>query len=136
GDFTIERILGEGGSGIVYAARRGAEDLALKVLRPDLALSEREITAFVAEAHRAQRVTHSSLLPILDAGILPDGRPYLAMPRLKGESLAERIKRGPMPFGKALRLFRGLAGAVQTLHEAGLIHRDIKPENVFVVGDD
>jgi eukaryotic-like serine/threonine-protein kinase len=136
GDFTIESVLGEGGSAIVYAARRGSKRLALKVLRPEQTLSEREVNAFVTEAQRAQRVTHPSLIEIRDVGILPDGRPYIAMPRLAGVSLSERIARGPMSFDTALRLFKGLCGAVQALHDAGLIHRDIKPENVFVVGKD
>ncbi len=165
GDFEIEGVLGEGGSAIVYAARRrrgvggGAsagsgggvtseggvasdaaptldrgEELALKVLRPELLLSERESAAFLEEAHRAQRVRHPSLVEIQEAGMLPDGRPYLVMPRIRGECLAERVKRGPFAVESALRLFRGLAEAIETLHAAGLVHRDIKPENVFVEG--
>jgi serine/threonine protein kinase len=134
GDFEIDGVLGEGGSAIVYAARRDGDELALKVLRPELLLSEREVGSFLAEAHRAQRVAHPSLVEIRDAGVLPDGRPYLAMPRLRGECLAERVARGPMDLASALRLFHGLSGAVSALHAAGLVHRDIKPENMFVVG--
>jgi predicted Ser/Thr protein kinase len=135
GDFEIEGVLGEGGSGIVYAARRDGEEVALKVLRPELTLSEREVDAFLAEAQRAQRVTHPSLVEIRGAGVLPDGRPYLAMPRLHGECLAARVARGPIELERALRLFEGIVGAVSALHTAGLVHRDIKPENLFVVGD-
>ncbi len=136
GELEIDGVLGEGGSAIVYAARRGGEELALKVLRPELLLSEREVTAFLAEAHRAQRVAHPSLVEIRDAGLLPDGRPYLAMPRLRGECLADRLARGPLSIEAALHLFRGLADAVSALHAAGLVHRDIKPENMFVVGEE
>jgi serine/threonine-protein kinase len=70
---------------------------------------------------------------VLDAGTLPDGRPFLAMPHLRGESLAQRLTRGALPSLHALALFDGLAGAVAALHAAGLVHRDIKPENIFLL---
>jgi serine/threonine-protein kinase len=133
GEFTIVGQLGEGGSGVVYAVTRQGAALALKVLRPDLELSAREMKAFLAEAERMRRVAHPSLVPVLDAGTLPDGRPFLAMPHLRGESLAQRLTRGALPALHALALFDGLAGAVAALHAAGLVHRDIKPENIFLL---
>ena len=133
GEFAIVGQLGEGGSGVVYAVTRQGAALALKVLRPDLELSAREMKAFLAEAERMRRVAHPSLVPVLDAGTLPDGRPFLAMPHLHGESLAQRLTRGALPPLDALALFDGLAGAVAALHAAGLVHRDIKPENIFLL---
>ena len=133
GDFTVVSLLGEGGSGVVYAVTRHGSALALKVLRPDLELSARETKAFLDEADRLRRVAHPSLTPVIDAGTLPDGRPFLAMPHLRGESLAQRLTRGALPQLHALALFDGLAGAVTTLHAAGLVHRDIKPENIFLL---
>jgi serine/threonine-protein kinase len=133
GDFTVVGQLGEGGSGVVYAVTRAGAALALKVLRPDLALTDREMKAFLVEAERMRRVAHPSLVPVIDAGTLPDGRPYLAMPHLRGESLAMRLTRGALPPLHALALFDGLAGAVAALHDAGLVHRDIKPENIFLL---
>ncbi len=133
GDFAIVGQLGEGGSGVVYAVTRGGAALALKVLRPDLALTDREIKAFLVEAERMRRVAHPSLVPVIDAGTLPDGRPFLAMPHLRGESLAARLTRGALPPLHALALFDGLAGAVAALHDAGLVHRDIKPENILLL---
>ena len=98
GEFTVVGQLGEGGSGVVYAVTRDGVALALKVLRPDLELSDQEMKAFLAEAERMRRVAHSSLVPVIDAGTLPDGRPFLATPHLRGESLAERFtRRGPAP---------------------------------------
>lgn len=135
GGFEIGRVLGTGGSGTVYAARAasmGDTEIALKVLREDTATTERERTRFMEEANRMRRVSHPALVSLLDAGFLPDGRPYVAMPLLPGESLAARVKRGPLPLQEACMLFDDLAGAVSTLHAAGLVHRDIKPENVIV----
>ena len=124
GDFSVVSQLGEGGSGVVYAVTRQGAALALKVLRPDLELSDREMKAFLAEAERMRRVAHPSLVPVIDAGTLPDGRPYLAMPHLRGESLAQQLTRGALQPLHALALFDGLAGAVAALHAARLVHRD------------
>lgn len=134
--FETLRVLGEGGSGIVYEARSVAgERVALKVLRAELAPSQREVRRFLDEAERMQRVTHPGLVRLLEAGVLPDGRPYLAMPFLDGETLSERIARGPVPPRVAITWAKELASAVEALHRAGMIHRDIKPENVLLVGE-
>ncbi len=136
GEFAIEGLLGEGGSSLVYAARRGDEELALKVLHPDLGLSPRETERFLAEAERLRAVRHPAIVELRAAGVLPDGRPYLAMPRLRGRSLASRLADGPLSASRAVALFDGVADAVATLHRAGLIHRDIKPENVLWLDED
>ena len=138
--FELLNVLGEGGSGVVYEARVKSasgegEIVALKVLRAELAPSERERRRFLEESERMQRVTHPGLVRLLDAGLLPDGRPFLAMPRLEGETLAARLRRGPIPVRTAVRWFAILARAVHALHEAGMVHRDIKPENVILEED-
>ncbi|MFH2006131.1 MAG: protein kinase [bacterium] len=133
GEFSIESVLGEGGSGTVYAARWGHRQVALKVLRESILPSDSERRHFLDEAQLLADVNHPGVVRILGFGELPDGRPYLAMERLEGESLGSRLQRGPIPVERALPLFDQLAQAVQTLHDRGLIHRDIKPENVFLV---
>jgi len=134
--FEPLRVLGEGGSGIVYEVRvHSGETLALKVLRAELAPSEKERRRFLAEAERMQRLQADGLVPLIESGLLPDGRPYLAMPLLDGETLAERLRRGPLPTLVAARYFAVLASAVHALHEAGMVHRDVKPENVMLVDD-
>src|SRR4029077_7484707 len=90
GDFRISAVLGRGGSGIVYDATWGPRRVALKVLDASAA-SGRECTQFLAEAERLQRIAHAHVVKVLATGQLPDGRPYLAMERLDGETLASVI---------------------------------------------
>lgn len=117
----------------MYDATWGPRQVALKVLHPHLSDTDRVRTQFLAEAKRLQQITHSSVVKVLNVGQLPDNRPYLAMERLAGETLASVLARGPLPQNAALELFAELCGAVAALHEQGLIHRDLKPENVFIV---
>jgi serine/threonine protein kinase len=132
GEFAIAGVLGEGGSGIVYDATWGHRRVALKVLRDELLATPRERERFLAEAALLQAVEHAGVVKVLGTGTLPDGRPYLAMEHLDGESLARRIARGPLELADALALFDQLASAVAALHRRNLVHRDIKPENILV----
>ncbi|HUH04082.1 MAG TPA: serine/threonine-protein kinase [Kofleriaceae bacterium] len=133
GAFQILGVLGEGGSGVVYAARWGHREVALKVLRPALVATERERDQFFTEAKLLSEITHPSVVKVLNFGQLPDGRPYLAMEKLEGETLASRLGRGRFPIADAVTLFAQIIDAVEALHARGLVHRDLKPENVFLV---
>jgi serine/threonine-protein kinase len=141
--YRVDSVLGEGGSGTVYGATREttSDDIAagtrvaIKALRADLALTDGEVKRFLDEAALMHRLSHPNIVGVLASGQLPDGRPYLVMPRLDGETLAQRLRTKPLTVGDALALFDQLAEAVSTLHVAGIIHRDLKPENVFVVDD-
>lgn len=140
GAFAIEGVLGEGGSAIVYRAHLpdapGAR-LALKVLHPDLQLSPGEVERFIAEAEKLGRVSHPAVVGLHSTGLLPDGRPFVAMPWIPGRTLSVRLKEhGPFPPPTALPLFAELARGVAALHAAGLIHRDIKPDNVMITEPD
>ena len=134
GEFLISALLGQGGSGIVYDATWGPRRVALKVLHPSLIGTEHARSQFLTEAARLQAIQHPAVVKVFAAGELPDGRPYLAMERLEGETLASVLARGPLPLPRALALFEELCGAIGALHEQGLVHRDLKPENVFIVG--
>lgn len=133
GRFDAGAVLGTGGTSVVYEVRdprREGEALALKVLREELALSPDERRRFIDEAARIGRVRHPALVRLAEAGELPDGRPYLLMPRLTGGTLAARLERGPLAVPEALHIAKILASAVSAVHAAGMVHRDIKPENV------
>ncbi|MFT3698146.1 MAG: serine/threonine-protein kinase [Kofleriaceae bacterium] len=126
GEFRIHAELGRGGSGVVYDASWGPRRVALKVLNEGA-------SGYLEEAQRLQQIGHPSVVKVLAAGELPDGRPFLAMERLDGETLAHLIARGRLPLDRSLALFAELCSAVTALHDRGLVHRDLKPENVFVV---
>jgi serine/threonine-protein kinase len=132
GEFAIHAVLGQGGSGIVYDASWGPRRVALKVLHAALVGTGKERAQFLAEAQRLQQIGHPAVVKVLAVGTLPDGRPFLAMERLEGETLAALIARGPLALDRALALFGELCSAVGALHDQGLVHRDLKPENVFV----
>jgi serine/threonine protein kinase len=134
GPFTIERELGRGGMGVVYAARHEGRAVALKVSIDDQ--PERDRKHFLEEAALLSKISHPGVVQILDSGAFEDGRPYLVMPLLVGRTLAEQLQRGRLPADLAIRLFVQLAGAVAALHEAGVVHRDIKVENVMYLPDE
>ena len=132
-EFEVSRELGRGGSGIVYEASRDGAKVALKVQRE---LDPREKERFLREAQLMKRVSHPALVTLLGSGVFSDGRAYLVMDLLHGETLADRLRRGALPVQEAVRIFAPLASAVQTLHDEGLVHRDIKPENIMLAREE
>src|SRR5687768_18022149 len=133
GEFRISAVLGRGGSGIVYDATWGPRRVALKVLHEELVGTGRVRSQFLSEAKALQAIAHPSVVKVLSVGELPDGRPYLAMEHLEGETLASVLARGVLDVPRALAIFDELCEAVGALHDKGLAHRDLKPENVFIV---
>ena len=134
GDFTLQSELGRGGSGVVYAALWGHREVALKVLHPEQAATEKARDQFLLEARRLADLNHPGVVKVLAVGLV-EARPYLVMERLPGETLAERLARGPIKLPLALELAQQLADAVAAMHARNLVHRDLKPENVFLVDE-
>lgn len=125
--YEIEGELGHGGSSVVYRGRRGDLPCAIKVPR-----KKGRWTRWVyREAVSLARVHHSGLPAIYDVGEV-SGLPYLAMELVEGETLAERIRRGPLDEPAVLRLVDDLANILEAVHTRGLVHRDVKPRNVVL----
>jgi hypothetical protein len=135
GRYRLAAVLGHGGYAVVYRARDEAtgSGVALKILRTD------RVTAVAArrlqrEAESAAAVRHPGLVSVSGHGTSEHG-PYLAMELVEGETLRERIARGPLPVTEATRLAMGIAEALAALHDLGLVHRDLKPSNVLLGPD-
>jgi serine/threonine-protein kinase len=136
GEYQVERLLGEGGMGRVYAAIHPliAKRAAIKVLRPELSHDPATVERFVREARSVNQIGHPNIVDIFAFGTLPDARHYFVMEWLQGESLATRLARGPLPLALAVDVLDAIASALAAAHAAGIVHRDLKPDNVFLVG--
>ncbi len=146
--YQVLERLSAGGMGVVYKARHVALDdmVALKVLlKPQ---REEDQKRFLLEARVATKIKHPNTVYISDFGVIADGRSYLAMEFLQGQTLAQAMrklidlsesKRGAKPYMDPLRACRiavQIARGLQAVHDKGIIHRDLKPENVFLLEQD
>ena len=132
GDLVLGHRLGNGGAATIFAARWQGREVSAKVAHA----ADREAAGnLTVEADVLGRVSHDALLAVLATGQLPDGRPYLVLPLLRGEDLGARLSRGPLSLARALEVVAAVGGALTALHDAGVVHRDLKPENVFL-GED
>jgi serine/threonine protein kinase len=135
GEYRVAGVLGRGGMGKVYAAVHPVigKRAAIKVLLPELSGDEEAVERFMLEARAVNQIGHPNIVDIFAFGELPDGRHYFVMELLRGESLRDRLQRGPLALGDAIALVHTIAFALEAAHDAGVIHRDLKPDNVFLV---
>ena len=134
--FRIDEQIGTGGMGTVYRARQTTvdRDVAIKVLKSELARDEQAVFRFEREARLAISLDHPNLVRVFLSGRLGDGRLYIVMELLEGRSLAEELERnGLLSLERALILIMKLCAGLGAVHAAGIVHRDIKPENVYLV---
>lgn len=140
GRYLILGILGRGGMGVVYDGlhEQLGRPVAIKVLGAGIATEPASIERFLREARTASSLTHGNIVDVTDLGELPDGRPYLVMPRMMGQDLLSLLRqKGPQSPGRVVELLRGAASALDVIHAKGFVHRDVKPENLMhVVHDD
>jgi serine/threonine protein kinase len=133
--YRLRQRLAEGGMGEVWAARhvRTDRDVAVKVLLKSLASNPEALARFVQEARATGRLDHPSLVQVFDAGLTADGRPYLVMELLDGESLEARLHRQRrLSELSTCVILSQVADAVAMAHGAGIVHRDLTSANVFL----
>jgi serine/threonine protein kinase/tetratricopeptide (TPR) repeat protein len=132
GHYAITGMLGQGGMGIVYAARdeRLERVVALKTMT-SLSGDETARKRFWREARSAASVNHPNVCQLYEIGE-DGGELFIAMELLEGEALGERLRRGAMSVSQALPIGLGILAALKALHTRGIVHRDLKPSNVFL----
>ena len=134
GRYTIRATIGSGGMGHVYRATQAPinREVAIKVLRVDLAGQDGVAERFKREARAASLIQHPNAITIFDYSE-DDGLLYLVMEFLAGETLRQRLRRDPpMEVSQALDMFEAMAGALGAAHRVGVVHRDLKPDNIFL----
>ncbi|MBX9624344.1 MAG: serine/threonine protein kinase [Gemmataceae bacterium] len=134
GRYELRNLLGRGGMGAVYLAHDPGLDrlVALKIPRPVEHGPAVWRDRFLAEARAAATLHHPNICPVYEFGEA-DGRPYLTMAYIPGETLADRLGRaGPLPVPEAVALVRTAARAMAEAHDRGIVHRDLKPANVMI----
>jgi serine/threonine protein kinase len=139
GTYTIEGLIGRGGMGAVFVARHNrlaGKKVAIKMLHAELAdgaTNDEVLKRFKREADIASQLEHPNIVKVFDYKALDDGSPYIVYEYLEGESLAQRLRAGPLGLEHALSIMRQVGSALAAAHRAGIVHRDLKPQNIFLV---
>jgi serine/threonine protein kinase len=133
GAYEIVSLLGRGAMGEVYRARdtRLGRDVAVKALPEAFANDADRLSRLEREARLISQVNHPNICTLFDI-VEGDNAPFLILELIEGETLQQRLLRGPMPLGEALRCGSGIASALEAAHRKGIIHRDLKPSNIRI----
>jgi tRNA A-37 threonylcarbamoyl transferase component Bud32 len=134
GKYRLTRLLGHGGMGSVYAGVHMVigRPVALKFLRPEMANNEVLVRRLRREAAAAGALVSEHIAAVTDFDIAEDGTPYIVMELLEGESLSDRLRRGPLSVREAITLGIQVCRGLAVAHGRGIIHRDLTPSNVFL----
>src|SRR2546428_99440 len=135
--YRILEKLGEGGMGVVYKAQdlRLERLVALKFLPPGLSPDQEEKERFIREAKAASALDHPNIGTIHEIAETDDGQIFIVMAYYGGETLKQKIERGPLPIKEAVDIAAQIARGLTKAHSQGIVHRDIKPGNVMVTKD-
>lgn len=134
GKYRVERMLGRGGMGEVYAATHLLldKDVAIKVLLAEYASDKSMVSRMIREARAASATGHPNIAAVTDMGWTGE-RPFIVMELLQGETLHDRIQRGRVPLDQALPWMDQILDALEAVHAKDLVHRDLKPANLMLV---
>jgi len=134
GEYVIDHVLGAGAMGEVYAGHHPVigKKVAIKILRHELATSEEAAERFTREARAVNQVDHPNVIDTFAYGRLGDGRLYLVMALVAGESLRARLRDGALDISDALTILEQICEALDAAHERGVVHRDLKPDNIMI----
>ena len=137
GRYVLRALIGGGGMGAVYAAealaRQDGGEVAIKLIDAELAKKPETLARFAREARAMSAITSPHIATVLDVGT-EDGRPWIAMERLHGEDLGQRLGRERrLPVAEALAITKHVLLGLARAHAVGIVHRDLKPDNVFLV---
>jgi len=135
--YKIIEKLGEGGMGVVYKAQDTKLErfVALKFLPHHLSQSEEEKQRFIHEAKAASALDHNNICTVYEIDETEDGQMFIAMAYYDGESLKEKIERGPMVIEEAIDVATQISQGLAKAHSKEIIHRDIKPANLLITED-
>ena len=135
GRYLIEKRLGQGGFGFVYLAadnKTASRKVVVKIMRPDEVDNEWSKHKFKQEVEALSRLDHPGIVGLFDCGETTDGRPYIVMQYIDGDSLRPLLRADGMPVARVAGIIRQIGNALTAAHEAGILHRDLKPENIMV----
>jgi serine/threonine-protein kinase len=137
GSYEITALLGKGGMGEVYRARdtKLKREVAIKILPEEFSRDPERIGRFQREAEALALLNHPNIGAIYDIQEANESR-FLVLELVEGETLADRLRRGPIPVEDALKIAQSIAEALEAAHEKGIVHRDLKPANVKMTEDD
>jgi eukaryotic-like serine/threonine-protein kinase len=136
GRYEVLRRIGEGGMGAVYEARHTliGKRVAVKVLLEKFHAQSDLVARLLQEARLASSIGHENIVDVTDFGTTDDGRSFVVMEFLDGESLAGlAMREAPLPIERSLRIARQVASALGAAHAKGIFHRDVKPENIYLI---
>jgi serine/threonine protein kinase/HEAT repeat protein len=133
--YDVLAVIGQGGMGTVYRVYDAElkKELAIKLIRPDLATDQTALKRFEQESRALAEMNHPNIVAVFSNGKTADGAPYVVMDYIDGQNLSSAIRsEGPLGIERATSLFIEICDALHYSHEKGIIHRDLKPSNIIL----